>query len=89
MKNTTVRAFSLTSDSEIIIEEYAKMHEIKSRSKALDCLIKDYALVSHYCDKCRTRRKILKEVERSFRSGETHADMNEYRKRIYEEITNK
>ena len=89
MKNTTVRAFSLTSDSEIIIEEYAKMHEIKSRSKALDCLIKDYALVSQYCDKCRTRRKILKEVGRAFRSGETHADMKEYRKRIYEEITNK
>lgn len=89
MKNTTVRAFSLTSDSEIIIEEYAKMHNIKSRSKALDCLIKDYALVSQYCEKCRTRRKILKEVERAFRSGETHADMNVYRKRIYEEITNK
>ena len=89
MKNTTVRAFSLTSDSEIIIEEYAKMHKIKSRSKALDCLIKDYALVSQYCDKCRTKRKILKEVERAYRSGATHAGLDEYRKRIYEEITNK
>lgn len=59
MKNTAVRAFSLTSNSEIIIEEYAKAHKIKSKSKALDSLIKDYALVSQYCDKCRTRRRIL------------------------------
>lgn len=89
MKNTTVRAFSLTSESEIIIEEYAKMHQIKSRSKALDCLIKDYALVSQYCDKCKTKRRILKEVERAFRSGETHADMDEYRRRFYKENTSK
>lgn len=64
MKNTTVRAFSLTADSEIIIESYAKQHDIKSRSKALDRLIKDYALISQYCDRCRTRKRILNEVRK-------------------------
>ncbi len=64
MKNTTVRAFSLTSDAEIVIESFAKQFNIKSRSKALDRLIKDYALISQYCDKCKTRRKVLSEVRR-------------------------
>lgn len=64
MKNTTVRAFSLTADAEIVIESYSKQHNIKSRSKALDKLIKDYALISQYCDRCKTRKKVLSEVRK-------------------------
>ena len=64
MKNTTVRAFSLSSESEIIIESYAKHHNIKSRSKALDTLIKDYAKISQYCERCKTRKKVLSEVRK-------------------------
>ena len=64
MKNTAVRAFSLTADAEIVIEAYAKQNDIKSRSKALDKLIKDYALISQYCDRCKTRKKVLSEVRK-------------------------
>lgn len=83
MKNTTVRAFSLSSESERIIDEYANSRMIKSKSKALDSLIKEYALVSQYCDKCRTKRQLLKEMKEAFKSGKTHADMKTIRKGLY------
>lgn len=42
MKNTTVRAFSISSEAETIIDIYASKKGFKSKSKALDTLIKDY-----------------------------------------------
>lgn len=42
MKNTTVRAFSISSEAETIIDIYASRNGFKSKSKALDTLLKDY-----------------------------------------------
>ena len=42
MKNTAVRAFSISSEAETIIDIYATRNGFKSKSKALDTLLKDY-----------------------------------------------
>ncbi len=42
MKNTTVRAFSISSDAEKIIDSYASKRGFKSKSKAVDTLLKEY-----------------------------------------------
>lgn len=60
MKNTTVRAFSLSVNAERVIDRYAIDHNIKSRSKALDKILIEYGLTIDTCKKCKTRRGLIK-----------------------------
>lgn len=60
MKNTTVRAFSLSVNAENVIDRYAVEHNIKSKSKALDKILIEYGLTIDTCKKCKTRRGIIK-----------------------------
>lgn len=60
MKNTTVRAFSLSANAERIIDKYAIEHEIKSKSKALDRILIEYGKTIDTCKRCKTRRGLLK-----------------------------
>ena len=60
MKNTTVRAFSLSVNAEQVIDRYANEHNIKSKSKALDKILIEYGLTIDTCKKCKTRRGLVK-----------------------------
>lgn len=60
MKNTTVRAFSLSVNAEQVIDRYANEHNIKSKSKALDKILIEYGVTIDTCEKCKTRRRIIK-----------------------------
>ena len=60
MKNTTVRAFSLSVNAEQVIDRYGNEHNIKSKSKALDKILIEYGLTIDTCKKCKTRRGIIK-----------------------------
>lgn len=60
MKNTTVRAFSLSSYAESVIDKYAKENNIKSKSKALDRILLEYGKTIDTCKRCKTRRGLLK-----------------------------
>lgn len=60
MKNTSVRAFSLSVSAENVIDRYAMKHNIKSKSKALDNLLIEYGLTIDTCKKCKTRRGLIK-----------------------------
>lgn len=62
MKNTFIRAFSLSSDAEKIIDIYAAKKGIKSKSKALDTMLKDYDYMARsYENLLRKYRKSVKE----------------------------
>lgn len=60
MKNTTVRAFSLSVNAEQVIDRYANEYNIKSKSKALDKILIEYGLTIDTCKKCKTRRGLIK-----------------------------
>ncbi len=60
MKNTTVRAFSLSVNAEQVIDRYANEHNIKSKSKALDRILIEYGVTICTCKKCKTRRELIK-----------------------------
>lgn len=60
MKNTTVRAFSLSLNAERVIDRYANERNIKSKSKALDEILIEYGLTIDTCKKCKTRRGLIK-----------------------------
>lgn len=60
MKNTTVRAFSLSVNAEQVIDRYANEHNIKSKSKALDKILIEYGVTIDTCKKCKTRRGLIK-----------------------------
>lgn len=60
MKNTTVRAFSLSVNAEQVIDRYASEHNIKSKSKALDKILIEYGVTIDTCKKCKTRRELIK-----------------------------
>lgn len=62
MKNTFVRAFSISADAENIIDTYAAKKGIKSKSKALDTMLKDYNhMVRSYEKLLRNYRKSVQE----------------------------
>lgn len=62
MKNTTVRAFSISSDAEKVIDNYASRRGFKSKSKALDTLLKEYAkFVIEYNKLAKKYRKMVSE----------------------------
>ena len=62
MKNTFVRAFSISTDAEKIIDTYAARKGIKSKSKALDTMLKDYNhMARSYENLLRKYRKSVKE----------------------------
>lgn len=59
MKNTSVRAFSLSVIAEKVIENYANEYNIKSKSKALDRILIEYGKTIDTCKRCKTRRGLL------------------------------
>ena len=62
LKNTFVRAFSISTDAEKIIDTYAAKKGIKSKSKALDTMLKDYNhMARSYENLLRKYRKSVKE----------------------------
>ena len=62
MKNTFVRAFSISTDAEKIIDTYAAKNGIKSKSKALDTMLKDYNhMAKSYGNLLSKYRKSVKE----------------------------
>ena len=66
MKNTTVRAFSISSDAEKIIDSYANKRGFKSKSKAVDTLLKEYNKLARKYNKLLMMYK--EEVEESIRN---------------------
>jgi len=63
MKNTTVRAFSISSDAEKIIDSYASKRGFKSKSKAVDTLLKEYNVMERKYKKLLMKyRKEVKEI---------------------------
>ena len=63
MKNTFVRAFSISADAEKIIDTYAAKKGIKSKSKALDTMLRDYEHMARSYEKL--LRKYRKSVQES------------------------
>ena len=66
MKNTFVRAFSISPDAEKIIDTYAAKKGIKSKSKALDTMLKDYEHMARSYEKL--LRKYRKSVQESIKN---------------------
>lgn len=63
MKNTFVRAFSISTDAEKIIDTYAAKKGIKSKSKALDTMLKEYDYMYRSYEKL--LRRVHKQVKES------------------------
>ncbi len=74
MKNTIVRAFSLSSDAEKIIDSYTTKGGFKSKSKALDTLLKEYnydidRLRKDYNHLARLYNKLLKKYKETVKES--------------------
>ena len=63
MKNTFVRAFSISTDAEKIIDTYAAKKGIKSKSKAVDTILKEYNYMARSYEKL--LRRVHKQVKDS------------------------
>lgn len=74
MKNTTVRAFSLSSEAENIIDSYSIKNGFKSKSKALDTLLREYnndidRLRKDYNHLARLYNKVLKKYKETVKES--------------------
>lgn len=63
MKNTFVRAFSISTDAEKIIDTYAAKKGIKSKSKALDTMLKEYDYM------VRSYEKLLRKLHKQYKES--------------------